>query len=151
MFHFWKSGNRNVKICFLFQLVAFLFSPIILPVYFVLLPFIGCVLCCRRRCGRKSASVPTIRSLCQSLWQQESRNGEFDPEVLNRLTEVVERQLETHLAAYFHRMSLEDQGATGFNRNPPNLMTETLGSFGRDGLSYVALKGKETVTGDEEF
>ena len=48
-------------------------------------------------------------------------------------------------------MSLEDQGATGFNRNPPNLMTETLGSFGRDGLSYVALKGKETVTGDEEF
>ena len=119
--------------------------------YFVLLPFIGCVLCCRRRCGRKPASVPTIRGLCQFLWQQESREGEFDPEVLNRLTEVVERKLEVYLAAYFRQMSLEDRRSTEVNEELAILRTENLGTFGKDGLSYMGLKSGELATGGDEF
>ena len=132
-----------------FQLVAFLFAPIILPIYFLLLPFIACVLSCRRRC-RKSTPTPTVAELCQTFWQPSPSAApgisQLPPSFFTNLSEIIEGHLDHQLADYFHRLSLLDRGTSEGTATAVGERSERMKTF-----SYVNLKSNDQPNEKDNF
>ena len=97
MSHFWL------------QLVAFLFAPVLLPIYLVSLPFIALFLRCRQCCCRRAPPPPTMRGLLRKIWGSDPTPADRnDPEGLNRLADAIGQRLEVYFTTKLQAIDPEE-------------------------------------------
>lgn len=67
-------------------------------------------MCCRSQFGNRARPTPSLTQFCQTLWSPPAQGlGAEDPEIFQRMTAVISRNMETALAAYFHEMQLDEE------------------------------------------
>ena len=131
--------NLEIKFkYFKFQLVAFLFAPLLMPFYFLSLPFVACYYACRRRCCHPDSPTPSVsdflRRFCGTVPAAAATNN--NPEEFDRIADILGRRLELFLFAQLQRFNIRGGASSKVGKRRPNVKLPVVNSF-RTG-SHVA-------------